>query len=98
MKDPESAATVSFGDFSTLEVNSHSLLKDAKQQIERLDKEIMRTRNLVETKSSRSLGDKKIVLWKIKEHIQSKYQNSCIVPSKDAEVMFNVLETLVGQM
>jgi len=38
------------------------------------------------------------VLWKIKEHIQSKYQNSFSLPSKDAEVMFNVLETLVGQM
>jgi len=98
MKDPESTARVSFGDFSTLEVNSHSLLKDAKQQIEKLDKEIMRTRNLVESKSSRSLGNKKIVLWKIKEHIQSKYQNSFSLPSKDAEVMFNVLETLVGQM
>ena len=80
MKDPESTARVSFGDFSTLEVNSHSLLKDAKQQIEKLDKEITRTRNLVESKSSRSLGNKKIVLWKIKEHIQSKYQNPCVVP------------------
>jgi len=99
IKDREDG--IAFGDFSTREVRSHHILEDAKQQMKSFDFETKKIVKLVETKSvsSNATPEKtRKVLWKIKEHIQSKYQNSFSLPSKDAEVMFNVLETLVGQM